>query len=257
MGCGETKNSTLPFLMCFFEFDNEKQKEFCIKLKDSCSHQKSIRYEIRESNEPFSIKLKLGNNIYYIKTDYIDNSEEEIQKTLKAIYSKLDEYFNLKNDNNEFSINLPEKEKENDYNINEEEEKLKAEKNKVLEKQKNLRKEKLNLENIEKITEQKTDEKINNVLEDMCIYGAATKNEIKKEKIKNPEKFIETSKALKMENEDEGIFALGLIANNLENIGIETAIESKENTSEENADLTGLQFFSNGMIEKKKYDLHF
>ena len=60
-----------------------------------------------------------------------------------------------------------------------------------------------------------------------------------------------------MENEDEGIFALGLIANNLENIGIETAIESKENTSEENADLTGLQFFANGMIEKKKYDLHF
>ena len=257
MGCGETKNSTLPFLMCFFEFNNEKQKEFCIKLKDSCSHQKSIRYEIRESNEPFSIKLKLGNNIYNIKTVYIDNSEEEIQKTLKAIYSKLDEYFNLKNDNNEFSINLPEKEKEYDYNFNEEEIKLKAEKNKVLEKQKKLRKEKLNLENIEKITEQKTDEKINNVLEDMCIYGAATKNEIKKEKIKNPEKFIETSKALKMENEDEGIFALGLIANNLENIGIETAIESKENTSEENADLTGLQFFANGMIEKKKYDLHF
>ena len=142
MGCGETKNSTLPFLMCFFEIDNEKQKEFCIKLKYSCSHQKSIRYEIRESNEPFSIKLKLGKNIYNIKTDYIDNSEEEIQNTLKAIYSKLDEYFNLKNEYNKFSIDLPEKEKENNYNINEEEEeKLKAEKNIVLEKHSKLRKE--------------------------------------------------------------------------------------------------------------------
>ena len=128
MGCEETRNSNLPVLMCFFQIGNDEQKEFCIKLKDSCSHQKSIRYEIRESNEPFSIKLKLGNNIYNIKTVYIDNSEEEIQKTLKAIYSKLDEYFNLKNDNNKFLIDLPEKEKKYDYNVNDEEEKLKQRK---------------------------------------------------------------------------------------------------------------------------------
>ena len=32
----------------------------------------------------------------------------------------------------------------------------------------------------------------------MCIYGAATKNEIRKEKIKNPKKLIDTSKALKI-----------------------------------------------------------
>ena len=151
MDCGETKNSNFPFLMCNFEFDNEEQKEFCIKLKDSCIHQKSIRYEIKKTNEYFSIKLKLEKNIYNIKTEYINSSDEEIQETLKAIYSKLDEYFNIKNNDKEFLIDLPEK--EYDFNNNkEEQEKLKTEKNIVLEKQRKLREEKLNLENIENIT---------------------------------------------------------------------------------------------------------
>jgi hypothetical protein len=91
----------------------------------------------------------------------------------------------------------------------------------------------------------------------MCIYGTVTKNEIKEEKIKNPEKFIETNKALKMENQDEGIFALGLISQNLENIGIETAIESNPNSNLQEEESASLQFLSNGMINKKKYDLHF
>ena len=256
MGCGESKNTNLPFLTCLFEFSNEEQKQFCLKLKESYSHEKSLRYEIKESKEPFSITLKLGNKIHNIKTDFIDNSEEEIQNTLKLIYSKLDEYFNIIKEKSEVSIDIPKN--EYDFNINkEEEEKLIEKKNEVLEKQKNLRDKNLNLDNIENTTSQKTNEKINNVLEDMCIYGAATKNEIRKEKQKNPEKFIETSKALEMENKDEGIFALGLLAQNLENIGVETAIESNENQSEQNNDLTGLQFFTNGMINKKKYDLHF
>ena len=34
----------------------------------------------------------------------------------------------------------------------------------------------------------------------MCIYGNITKKEIKEEKKKNPEKFIETSQSLKLEN---------------------------------------------------------
>ena len=87
--------------------------------------------------------------------------------------------------------------------------------------------------------------------------GYITKKEIKEEKKKNPEKFIETSQALKLENKDEGIFALGLLSQNLENLGIETAIEVKENIDTQEEDLTSLQFVSNGMIDKKKYDLHF
>ena len=106
MGCGESKNSNLPFLTCLFEFSNEEQKHFCLKLKESYSHEKSIRYEIKELKEPFSITLKLGNKIHNIKTDYIDNSEEEIQNTLNLIYSKLDEYFNIKKENKELSIDI-------------------------------------------------------------------------------------------------------------------------------------------------------
>ena len=63
----------------------------------------------------------------------------------------------------------------------------------------------------------------------MCIYGEFTKKEIKEEKEKHPEKFIETSQALKLEKQDEGLFALGLLSQNLEGLGVETAIEVKEN----------------------------
>ena len=49
------------------------------------------------------------------------------------------------------------------------------------------------------MTEQQKNKKINQILEDMCIYGEITKREIKKEKKEHPEKFVETSQALNME----------------------------------------------------------
>ena len=91
----------------------------------------------------------------------------------------------------------------------------------------------------------------------MCIYGNIMKKQIQEEKEKNPDKFIETSQALQLESEDPGLFALGLIAQNLEDLGIETAIEREENDEEEDAGTTCLQFITNGLAGKKKYDLHF
>ena len=135
-----------------------------------------------------------------------------------------------------------------------EEEKLKEMKKKTIENQKLLR---LANENSENMTKQQKNKKINEVLEDMCIYGAATKKEIKKEKEEHPEKFVETSKALSMENQDPELFALGLISQNLENLGIETAIENNQDLNEQDNDSTSLQFIGNGLIDKKKYDLHF
>ena len=99
--------------------------------------------------------------------------------------------------------------------------------------------------------------KINKTLENMCILGNIAKKEIKEEKEKNPEKFIETSEALKLEETDEGLFALGLLSQNLEGIGIETAIEKNSNEDENDAAATCLQFIANGLAKKKKYDLHF
>ena len=60
-----------------------------------------------------------------------------------------------------------------------------------------------------------------------------------------------------MENQDSGLFALGLLSSNLEGLGIETAIEKDANPNEQKNDLTCMQFLSNGMVNKKKYDLHF
>ena len=108
-----------------------------------------------------------------------------------------------------------------------------------------------------KYNRKQKNKKINEVLEDMCIYGEITKKEIKKEKEEHPEKFVETSQALNMENQDPGLFALGLISKNLENLGIETAIESNQDLNEQDNDFTSLQFITNGMADKKKYDLHF
>ena len=131
-------------------------------------------------------------------------------------------------------------------------------KKKMLQNQKNLRKkEKIEQKTTEIEYEKEKNQKINEVLEDMCIYGNIIKKEIREEKQKNPEKFIETSQALQLENEDQGLFALGLLSQNLESIGIETAIVKEENQEEEDAGTTCLQFITNGMNEKKKYDLHF
>ena len=133
----------------------------------------------------------------------------------------------------------------------------------------------------EEIEKEKND-KLNQILEDMCIYGNTAKEKIIEEKQKNPEKFIPTNKALEKGKEDPELFALGLIASILEKNEIETAIvnddyikkeKEKENIKvmskeeiqkqiekeeqEDNEAITSLQFLTNGWIGKKKYDLSF
>ena len=105
--------------------------------------------------------------------------------------------------------------------------------------------------------EKKINKEINAVLEDMCISGEKAKKEIKKDQNEHPEKYIPISKALTMHENDIGIFALALISKNLENLGIETAIVKDKISNEEKDDLKNLQFLTNGMIHKKKYDFHF
>ena len=126
----------------------------------------------------------------------------------------------------------------------------------MLENQKNLRKNR-NTTRIETQTEEQKNKKINEVLEDMCIYGNIVKQEIQEEKKKNPEKFIETKEALKSVNSDPELFALGLLSQNLESMGIETAIEKNSNNDQDDESATSTQFLSNGMMSRKKYDLHF
>ena len=102
-------------------------------------------------------------------------------------------------------------------------------------------------------------ENVKEVLEDMCVLGSIMKEEIIEEKKKNPEKFVSIEDATKEENKKNGTFCLGIVAQKLENMGITTAIEKNESNDENSIDTsnTVLQFMMNGMIEKKKYDLHF
>ena len=190
---------------------------------------------------------ELIEKLYDIYPEYRKTSNYFIHKgnIIKGLTKKLKE---LNIDNNPVIINIIEEE-----GISESERKEFL-RRKMLERQNKMRK-KHDKENYDSSLkeEQKLDIKINNILEDMCIYGNIVKEEILIDKKNNPNKFIETKDALKMEKTDKGIFALGLLASILEDKGIVTAIEKNENkdeTSNEESS-TCLQFIANGMIDKK------
>ena len=130
-----------------------------------------------------------------------------------------------------------------------EREKIKKE---IFDKQKDFR-----INNINDINNTKKEE-VKGVLEDMCIMGSIMKKEIMEEKKFNPEKFIPTKKALS-DKDNKQIFCLGVLAQNLENLGIVTAIEKNPSNDEDtqNASNTILQFITNGLIYKNKYNFHF
>ena len=102
-------------------------------------------------------------------------------------------------------------------------------------------------------------EEVKEILEDMCLLGSKMKKEIIEEKKNNPEAFISIKEATKEENKNQGIFCLGILAQNLEELGITTAIEKDpSNDEDEHIDSnTILEYIINGMITKKKYEFHF
>ena len=141
-----------------------------------------------------------------------------------------------------------------------EEEERKRKKKEIIERQSFLNKNDKNINKNKKSTViKKKEEKIKEILEDMCVLGSIIKEEIIEEKKSNPEKFISIEEATKEENKDKGTFCLGLLAQNLENIGITTAIEKNpsKDIESQNTTNTVLQFITSGMIEKPKFDFHF
>lgn len=76
-----------PTLICFFEKGNEKQKDYCIKLKDNFFSEKTIRFEIKSvPNTPFSIQMKIKDKITVIQEEY---NEEVMEETLNKAYQLL------------------------------------------------------------------------------------------------------------------------------------------------------------------------
>jgi len=140
---------------------------------------------------------------------------------------------------------------------------------KVLERQKKLREENNSNTNTHKnafsnkITVINIDEEknkpINQVLEDMCIYGYITKQQINIEKEKKTWKIIQINDILNLGQDDQKLFALGLLGKVLEKHGAEVVIEDNDKIKEEQKEenITCLQFIINGMCHKKKYELIF
>jgi len=114
---------------------------------------------------------------------------------------------------------------------------------------------------IKKIEDNKKQKKL---IENMCIIGDIIKNEITEE-IGNTEKYISIEEATKTDDKDSPQFVLGLLAKNLEKIGINTVIEKEGIKNEEEKEeekkyqesSTLLQFVVNGLATKKKYEFHF
>ena len=88
MGCDADKERKIPILLCDFEKGNDDQKDYCLKLKDNFKHKKTIKYQIKSSDE-FSVKFKLNGKIYNIQNIY-DSTEAGMNKTLQEMYTLLD-----------------------------------------------------------------------------------------------------------------------------------------------------------------------
>ena len=90
MGCKESKEISLPKLLCFFETGNLAQSAYCLKVRDSFKHEKSINYQIKsEKGMKFSIQFKIKDKTYDIQTEFNDN-DESLNIALNKMYKLLD-----------------------------------------------------------------------------------------------------------------------------------------------------------------------
>ncbi len=196
-------------------------------------------------------KLNIKNNLKTIKNN--ENEENEKIYTIRNVeqieYIKIDKEKQIK-----------------------EKEKINKIRNLMFKRQNYMRiKNKSFDEDKEEEEERNNNEKINQFLEDMCIYGNIIKKEIEENQSKNQDKYIKIEDALKMKDKDTNLFCLGLIANNLNSIGIKAVIENNEfendekiagyedilEKEKEEEALTCLHFITSGYLYKTKYILHF
>ena len=233
-----------------FIFDDKNRKSFVIDDIEEMRLKTEKEDEEKRKKEEEEEKKKKEEEEEKKKKE---EEEEKKKKEEEEEKRKKEELNKLKNE-------ILEKEKKDRMNINNNkiQEIINNENNNII----NINDNNSNINNENTMLIQKEKEenaKINSTLENMCIIGDITKKEIQEEKMNNPEKFIETSEALNLKDEDDAFFALGLLSQNLQDIGVETAIEkvTNDDDDEQDAAATCLQYITNGLAEKKKYDLHF
>ena len=197
------------------------------------------------------LKLQKEEELKRIKKEKLERQKEEELKRMKKEKEKLK--LQKEEELERIRKEKLERKKEEELQRIKKEEEMKNQKKLIIERQLEYRKAQYQKNN------QRIPEKIEKILEDMSILGYIMKEEIIEEKIKNSQKFISIKEATKEENKYEGIFCLGLLAKSLENIGIVTAIEKNSSKDEKSQNIANivLNFITNGMIDKKKYDLHF
>ena len=188
------------------------------------SEQKKNLIEIRNNKYPNYENLKYFKRVEYIKNIEIKKAIKDENKDINLFYREGGKIISQTKIDIIDLIVLKEIQKEkHDNDLKEElkmikeKAKIKNIKEKLFKRQKKNRQEKLD----------KNDE-YNQELEDMCIYGNIIKKEIKIDKQKNPQNFIEIKDALNLEEKDKETFALGLFANYLEDNGIDVVIEKEE-----------------------------
>lgn len=88
MGCIEASGgSKLPTLLCEFVQGNEEQKNYCIDLKNNFKHQKTIGFEIKESDN-FIISFLIKGKKTVIQS--VPTLTQEMRdKTLQEAYKLL------------------------------------------------------------------------------------------------------------------------------------------------------------------------
>ena len=258
---------------------NEKIKQ----IENEKNIQKNTIEQLEEINNNFknennSLKQNINslqkNNDEFLKNynkkenevDQLKAKNNELNNEKNSLLNQLNTFKNKENINKKDKI-LPKKENINNYNklknnnfiINSDnryanfkntgtQKSVFELKKKVLENQKQMRKESNTFIGV-KCANKKL--KINEVLEDMCIYGNIIKKEMEMPYFQNQKNYISSTEALKLENKDNGLFALGLLAQNLENSGIKTLIDKSQSKEGENEASTSLQFISNGLLQKK------
>ena len=182
------------------ENDNEKKESLIKILKNKIEHLKN-----RINKYKTILNDEKAKNYEKTKEEELRNKKEEEEELRKQ---KEEELERQKEEELKRKKEEELKRKKEEELKKQKEERIRK-KHEILERQSRLRKEHI----INKTYNNKIrEEKIKNLLEDMCVFGNIMKEEIIEEKKKEPEKFISIEEATNEENKDNSEFCLGLLA---------------------------------------------
>ena len=277
-----TKNLLETMLKNEFEFEFTNDKNFKQKYdKKQIIESNDINLFKESVNEYFKIivrnirkgvpRIILYKFIYYLEKDLFNILINHFIQNQDVLYNlkESEDHITLRNNLSNTKIILEKFVKQINYSPLATKEFLTLDRDERKKKLQTIQKEKrdkLFSKSIQKLKEirNKNDnlfrrEDMKDIVEGMCIIGSLLEESIKKEKEENPEKFIPIEEAIQKEDKEDSIFCLGLLEKNLEAQGIMTVIKKEETKTEEEKELSicTLDFIYNGMLNKKKYDLHF